>query len=50
LFDLIEILKPQAEAKEITLEDDLTDDVWVKRDANQLTHTSLSPEGMCWSK
>ncbi|MBF2014931.1 MAG: HAMP domain-containing histidine kinase [Rivularia sp. T60_A2020_040] len=36
LFDLIDSLQPQAEAKEITLEADLIDQVWVKGDAHQL--------------
>ncbi|MTJ13527.1 HAMP domain-containing histidine kinase [Anabaena sp. UHCC 0187] len=36
LFDLIDSLQSQAQEKEITLEADLIDEVWVKGDANQL--------------
>jgi signal transduction histidine kinase len=36
LFDLIDTLQPQAESKEITLEADLIDAIWVKGDAHQL--------------
>jgi signal transduction histidine kinase len=36
LFDLIDILQSEAESKEITLEADLIDAVWVKGDAHQL--------------
>jgi signal transduction histidine kinase len=36
LFDLIDSLQLQAQEKEITLEADLIDEVWVKGDANQL--------------
>ncbi len=36
LFDLIDILQPQAASKAITLEADLIDEIWVKGDAHQL--------------
>lgn len=36
LFDLVDTLQPQAQAKEITLEADLNDEIWVKGDAHQL--------------
>ncbi|WP_413171438.1 sensor histidine kinase [Anabaena azotica] len=36
LFDLIDTLQPQAQVKEITLEADLNDEIWVKGDAHQL--------------
>ncbi|MEC4816280.1 MAG: HAMP domain-containing sensor histidine kinase [Scytonema sp. PMC 1069.18] len=36
LMDLIDVLQPYAEAKEITLEPDFTGEVWVKGDARQL--------------
>ncbi|MBD2690797.1 GHKL domain-containing protein [Anabaena catenula FACHB-362] len=36
LFDLVDSLQPQAQEKEITLEADLINEVWVKGDANQL--------------
>jgi signal transduction histidine kinase len=36
LFDLIDTLQPEAEAREINLVVDVTDEVWVKGDARQL--------------
>ncbi|WP_141699882.1 cell wall metabolism sensor histidine kinase WalK [Nostoc sp. KVJ20] len=36
LFDLIDTLQPEAESKEVTLEANLIDAVWVKGDAHQL--------------
>ncbi len=36
LFDLIDTLQPEAESKEITLEANLIDAIWVKGDAHQL--------------